>query len=105
MPLNSIKNNKHITESIQSATKTQFLITMISAAASVLSKPIAITPGIAIPANDPHYAPNPITEVAVAFSVSLNHASTTILSPLNTIGPAHVKMVLATNRIQKLLFR
>ena len=54
LPLKSIKNSVHVTVRTQFATKMQFLITIRSAAGSVLSKPIAMIPGIAMPAKDPH---------------------------------------------------
>ena len=53
-PLKNIKNRVHVTVRIQFATKMQFLITIRSAAGSLLFKPIAIIPGIAMPAKDPH---------------------------------------------------
>ena len=81
----------------------QFFTTLKSASASFLLRPNASTPGIAIPAKDPHYVPKPIIEVAVAFSLSVYHAIVTRLKPLNTIAPENEKKVFPVKSTQNIL--
>ena len=80
--------------------RVQSLITSRSYFGSYWFRPMATNPGIANPTRDPHWAPNPITAVAVAVSFSLNHERTTILSPLNTMVDAKEKQVLDRNRMK-----